>query len=202
MQTPGRRDTKVAPRDRAGQWARRWPVASFRRSNGCLGPHPVWGQGFRATGSLPRVCEGSTDVRMVQERWRNCGLGRIGGEKWRRRGDEVGLGWGWMGQGRNGWGGRVTLFSSTGERMGPVWARGCGRSKRWGVRGDIGYAKWRTQGDGGRSRVGRGDRHMTCAFIPRHRAVRGNVPSPRVAAADFSSAGCSREKRFWSRLVI
>lgn len=41
-----------------------------------------------------------------------AGLGRIGGEKWRRRGDGAGRAWGVDGAGMgNGWRGRVTEFS-------------------------------------------------------------------------------------------
>ena len=47
-----------------------------------------------------------------------AGLGRIGGEKWRRRGDGQdvgGVGWG---TGGNGWRGRVTVFSWYGGASG------------------------------------------------------------------------------------
>ena len=130
-------DTKVAPRDRVGQGAGRWPVTSFRR------PYDAWG--------LTRVGVGVSGPRGRSLTWarvaRMCGcfkrvgeiagLGRIGGEKWRRRGDGQdvgGVGWG---TGGNGWRGRVRLFSGTGERVGRVWARGCGRGVRWGVRGTL-----------------------------------------------------------------
>jgi len=33
------------------------------------GHKPDWGQGIRAAGSVPRLGEDSTDVRILQERW-------------------------------------------------------------------------------------------------------------------------------------
>ena len=117
------RDTKVAPRGRGGQEDRGTeqgysavsslpPCAHKGRPYGCLGHNPAGGRvsvprGQYARAGLkpaPTVCEGSTHVRMFQEGWRDfgivAGLGWIGGKKWRRRGEEVGRAWGWMGQGR------------------------------------------------------------------------------------------------------
>ena len=46
------------------------------------------------------------------------GLGRIGGEKWDSRGEEVGRAWGWMGQGRERVARQGDTFSGTGEANG------------------------------------------------------------------------------------
>ena len=48
------------------------------------------------------------------------GLGRICGENWDSRGEEVGRAWGWMGQGRERVARQGDTFSGTGERMGRV----------------------------------------------------------------------------------
>ena len=60
------------------------------------------------------------------------GLGRICGENWDSRGEEVGRAWGWMGQGRE----RVAREGDAffGVR-GREWAEGV----RWGVRGTSRY---------------------------------------------------------------
>ena len=75
-------------------------------------------------------------------------MGRSGGKNWRRRFEEAGAVWVWMGHGRerveresdalfgvrgSEWAGMVTPFGDAVERMSRVWARGCSRGVHWGV---------------------------------------------------------------------
>ena len=101
-----------------------------------------------------------------------AGLGRIGGEKWCRRGDYVGRVWGWMGQGRgNGWRGRVTFFRVLGREWIGFGARGCGRGVRWGARGKLAKQY-------------------------------GERMAIAVGSELGAGAGCWRGRRFWAHLVI
>ena len=88
------------------------------------------------------------------------GIGaEIGGDEmvqtWGRGGSCVGLDGSGPG---NGWHGRVTFFSGTGERVGRVWARVCGRGVRWGVRGKLGkqYGERKAMAAGPESGAGAG----------------------------------------------
>ena len=62
---------------------------------------------------------------------------RTGGEKRRRRGDEVGRVWGLDGQGWKRVARESDAFLGTGPRMGWRWARESGRGSRWSVRGKL-----------------------------------------------------------------
>ena len=69
-----------------------------------------------------------------------AGLGRIRGEKLRRRGDGQdvrGVGWGMAG---NGWRGKVTLFSGYRVRLGSGLGEGVRPECALGRPGDIGQA--------------------------------------------------------------
>ena len=70
------------------------------RPYGYLGPYPVWGYGFRAAGSVPRVGEDSTHVLIFQEPWRNCGIGADWWGEMAQTWGWAGRGWCWMGHGR------------------------------------------------------------------------------------------------------
>ena len=136
----GCRDTKVAPRGRGGQEDRgteqghsavsSLPQGTHKgRPYGCLGPYPVWVWGFRAAGSVPRVGEDSTYVRIFQEGWRKCGMRAVWwGEMvqtWGLGGSCVGLDGSGPG---NAWRARVTFFRVRGSK----WV-GFGRGGAAGV---------------------------------------------------------------------
>ena len=127
-------------------------------------PTDAWGLtpfGGMVSGPRGRFLAWARIARMClsfKSRGEIAGLGRIGGEKWRRRGDGQdvgGVGWG---TGGNGWRGRVTLFSGTGERIGRDWPRLCGRVVRWGVRGKSGkqYGEHKAMAVGSESGAGAG----------------------------------------------
>ena len=93
-------DTKVAPRDRAGQGDGAGSLSRvFAAAHPCQTAHgrftnrPYRGAGGGARGSVPRVGEGSTFVLIFQEGWRNCG---IGADWWGRNGAGVGMGRTWV----------------------------------------------------------------------------------------------------------
>ena len=132
----GCRDTKVAPRGRGGQEDGAGLLSRvFAAAHPCQTAHgrftnrPYRGAGGGAWGSVPRVGEGSTLVRMLQEGWRNYGIGADWWvemvQTWGRRGSCVGLDGSEPG---NGWHARVTFFSGTGSE----WV-GCGRGCVAGV---------------------------------------------------------------------
>ena len=127
-------DTKVAPRGRGGQGDGAGSLSRVFTATGrpqgtplrMPGAFPRLRVGFPAAGPVPGVGEDSTDVRMFQEGWRNCGIGADWwGEMvqtWGRRGSCVGLDGSGPG---NGWHGRVTFFRVRGSE----WV-GFGRSGR------------------------------------------------------------------------
>ena len=128
-------DTSVALRGRGGQGglSKGHSAVSSLPQPTRDAPTDAWGLprlgvGFPAAGSVPRVGEGSTRVRILQEGWRNCGIGADWwGEMvqtWGRRGSCVGLDGSGPG---NGWHARVTFFRVRGsERVG---------FGRWGAAG-------------------------------------------------------------------
>ena len=65
----------------------------FSTSQRMPGGLPVQGYGLRAAGSVPRVGEGSTHVRMIQGGWRECG---VRADWW----GEIEQGWGLVGRAR------------------------------------------------------------------------------------------------------
>ena len=170
----GCRDTKVAPRGRGGQVDGAGSLSRVFTATGCpqgtplrmhRGP-PCLEVGFPSRG-VGRA--GGFETRLPWVRVaRMCvcfkrggeiaGLGRIAGEKWCRRGDDVGRVWGWM---RQGWE-RVARQGDTFFGYGGASGSGLGEGVRPGCAlgrpGDIGKAIGRTQGDGRRFRVGRGGR--------------------------------------------
>ena len=75
-------DTRVAPRGRGGQGDGAGSLSRvFAAAHPCQTAHgrftnrPYRGAGGGARGSVPRVGEGSTAVRIFQEGWRKCGIG-------------------------------------------------------------------------------------------------------------------------------
>ena len=145
-------DTRVAPRDRAGQRGWSWSMAGPLHAYGCLAIIPVWGQGIRAAGSVPRLGEDSTDVRIVEERWRVsgiiAGLERIGGKNWHGRDEVVRRAWGWIEHGQEREARECDAFfglSGT-ERYGV--GKGVRPGRTLGQPGYIGEAIWRARGDG------------------------------------------------------
>ena len=169
-------DTEVTPRGRVGQGGGvrgRWPMAGFRRPNGCLAPDPGWGSGFGAAGSVPRVGEDSTYVRSLQGGWRNRGIGDglVG-----RNEAGVGTRWGVCGVGwvraGNGWRGRVTLFLGYGganrARAGETVPPG---GALWDIRGTL-AKQW------------------------------GEHKAMAVGSDSVAGAICPQGRRFWAYLVI
>ena len=79
-----------------------------------------------------------------------------------RNGADVGTAWvvcgvGWVRAGE--WVARESdVFSGTGERVGRVWARGCGRGVRWGARGKLAkqYGERKAMAIGSESGAGAG----------------------------------------------
>ena len=67
-----------------------------------------------------------------------AGLGRIGGEKWSRRGEEVGRARGWMGQGWERVARQSDVFSGNGEGMDRMWVGGVRPGCALGRTGEIG----------------------------------------------------------------
>ena len=143
----GFRDTKVAPRGRGGQGGRSrvtQPCLHCDRAPTRDAPTDAWGLtplGDMVSGPRGRFLAWARIARLCLSFKRGgeiAGSGRIGGEKWCRRGEEVGRARDWVGQGWE----RVTqqsdVFSGTGERVGRVWARGCGRGVQLGRPGEIG----------------------------------------------------------------
>ena len=112
----GCRDTKVAPRGRGGQVDGAGSLSRVFTATGhpqdCHraptrdAPTDAWGltpfEG-RVSGPRGRFLAWARVARLCVYFNRGgeiAGLGRIGGEKWCRRGDDVGRVWDWMGQGR------------------------------------------------------------------------------------------------------
>ena len=102
-------DTKVALRGRGGQGGRNrvtQPCLHCHRAPTRDAPTDAWGltpfEG-RVSGPRGRFLAWARIARLCVYFKRGgeiAGLGRIGGEKWCRRGDDVGRVWDWMGQGR------------------------------------------------------------------------------------------------------
>ncbi len=126
-------DTKVAPRGRGGQGDGAGSLSRvFAAAHPCQTAHgrfvnrPCAGGGAR--GSVLRVGEGSTAVRIFQEGWRNCGIGADWWGEVAQSWGSVGRAWGWMGQGRervaregdafSGYGGAIESCVGDGVRPG------------------------------------------------------------------------------------
>ena len=111
---------RVAEEDRgdgAGSLSRVFTAAHpCQTAHGRFTNRPYRGAGGGARGSVPRVGEDSTLVRIFQEGWRNCGIGADWwGEMvqtWGRGGSCVGLDGSGPG---NGWRARVTFFRVRGS---------------------------------------------------------------------------------------
>ena len=100
-------DTRVAPRGRGGQGDGAGSLSRvFAAAHPCQTAHgrftnrPYRGAGGGARGSVPRVGEGSTAVRIFQEGWRKCGIGADWWGEMAQSWGLVGRERGWMGQGR------------------------------------------------------------------------------------------------------
>ena len=105
----GCRDTRVAPRGRGGQvdgagsLSRVFTATGRPQGTPLQMPWDLIPFGGRVSGSRGRFLAWARIARAClsfKSGGEIAGLGRIGGEKWCRRGDEVGRVWGWIGQGR------------------------------------------------------------------------------------------------------
>ena len=138
-------DTRVAPRGRGGQGDGAGSLSRvFAAAHPCQTAHgrftnrPYRGAGSGARGSVPRVGEGSTDVRIFPEGWRNCGIGADWWGEVAQSWGSVGRAWGWMGQCRERVAREGDAFFGV---LGSEWAgcgRGCAAGVCVGTYGDIG----------------------------------------------------------------